>query len=176
MYGITYDVDDIIKMRKNDEKLQKEMECDSDDECEWDWSATTVYPWFILEVISPKLVNLKNTFTTYKKLAILKGHECPVLQEPLTDNALILKKCKHLISGQAWHKIEIQTIDGNHYRKCPLCRCSYQLAGGDVSSDVDTFLELLPELGIATSSRLKKEYLEASSVKAFPKPERIPMD
>jgi len=178
-HSATYSLKDIVQMRRNSEFLDKVCKRDCGDDCDchvsWDWGSEMVYCWFNRIVISPYLRKLCDTSQSARKLRVLKGLECPVLHTPLDKRAFILKRCKHLISFEAWQKIDWTKKDSQHIKKCPMCRCEYSLEGHNWSPDLDDILELLPELGIVEVAEAESEPSDMK-VKAFPKPERIPMD
>ena len=62
--------------------------------------------------------SMEYTCKLLRKREAIKGKDCPVLLTPLTELCLLLKKCNHHISREAWNGLEL-TPDG---RKCPLCR------------------------------------------------------
>lgn len=180
LHSVSYTVGDIIQMRKTAERLDTvcrkgcsgggdDDSCNHDDS--WDWGSMFVYRWFIHEIVRPMLKKLCDVNEIRTKLRILKGLDCPVLRVPLDKNALILKKCKHFISQEAWCKIQTYIVADNNMRKCPLCRCEYTLCYGEVSSKLEDILELLPELEAEAEPKPVD-----TTVKAFPKPERIPLD
>jgi hypothetical protein len=180
-HSTSYSLKDIVQMRKNAEFLATVCKRGCGDDCEchvsWDWGNEMVYSWFIRTVISPLLRKLCETSQSARKLRLLKGMECPVLRTPLDKRAFILQKCKHFISFEAWDKIDWVKTGDEHNKKCPLCRCSYNMARHEWSPDIDDILELLPELE-AEAEAIEKLEPDAGDllVKAFPKPERIPMD
>lgn len=81
----------------------------------------TLIEWFFGEVFHRTFLTMIKTCTLLKKRKDIEGKDCPVLQSPLTDSCVLLKKCSHYISREAWDKLAIKGIT----KKCPLCRAEH---------------------------------------------------
>jgi hypothetical protein len=132
MYSQRYTLEDILLMRENPQTISRKDCCEYEDEpcqnCSYDWTDDLVYDWAARQLLTFHIEDLTKYLNVSKKLTLLKDKQCPVLIAPLDKNAIILKKCKHLISQEAWSKISWVKPDdgpGPSCKKCPLCRCTY---------------------------------------------------
>lgn len=113
-------LEDIFDVRKEEYELEHKWNalCDHDPP-EWDWGASCAWKWFCLVKLDMPCDNLFKTVKIAQKKAAIAGEECPVLKVPLKLDCLMLRKCGHYISKEAWGKI---VPGASNLKACPLCR------------------------------------------------------
>lgn len=113
-------LEEIFEVRKEEYDLDEKWSALMDqDPPNYDWASSCAWNWFCLDKLDKMCENLFKTVKFAQKKAAIAGEECPVLKVPLTLDCIMLKKCGHYISKEAWVKI----VPGvTNLRACPLCR------------------------------------------------------
>lgn len=113
-------LEEIFDRRKDEYDLEEKWNALMDhDPPDYDWAASCAWKWFCLVKLDKLCENLFKTVKIAQKKGAIAGEECPVLKVPLKLDCIMLKKCGHYISKEAWDKV----IPGvSNLRACPLCR------------------------------------------------------
>jgi len=111
-----YEFDTIRKMhREHNSKDEENGDLTLRSTCE------SEHAWFFITLFEGVFKNMYRTCTLLKKREAIEGKDCPVLLTPLTDSCVLLKKCSHYISREAWDKLAVE----GSTKKCPLCRAEH---------------------------------------------------
>ena len=128
----TYSFQQALTSRETKKKFQQLIdETDDDDDDDDDYyEPYEIWACFLSNILSRSFQSLRKTIKLLERLELIKDKECPVYHTALKSTCYVLKKCQHMISKEAWDKIEA-SVDGNR-KPCPLCRSPHHY--GEVES------------------------------------------